>query len=67
MEYPKKYLGDGVYAECDGWHITLTVPGRMHTTGQDQRIGLEPDVFERLLKYRKMLADDAAKARGEVA
>lgn len=42
------YLGDAVYASFDGWHIWLRTGD-----GQNQRIALEPEVFQRLIAYRK--------------
>lgn len=44
------YLGDGVYVGHDGYHIFLALgdggpPGRP--------IGLEPVVFDALMRYRK--------------
>lgn len=51
MQYEKRYLGDGVYAECDGYHVILTVPGSAHDTGRDQRIALEPNVIVSLNRY----------------
>lgn len=49
MTQPKPtetYLGDAVYASCDGWHIWLRTGD-----GQDQQIALEPNVFLALLEY----------------
>lgn len=48
-----RYLGDGVYAHFDGYHIILTVPGTAHDTGRDQRIALEPAVLRELNRYDK--------------
>lgn len=40
-----RYLGDGVYAEFDGWHIWLGLhPG-------EQKIALEPSVLAALVDY----------------
>ena len=49
---PDRYLGDGVYASFDGYHITLDL------RAQDPvlpitRIALEPSVLEALDRYRK--------------
>ena len=46
-----KYLGDGVYASFDGYHIILDLRGQDSTT----RIALEPPVFAALLDYEKRL------------
>lgn len=48
-----EYLGDGVYASFDGYHIILDLRGQDNTT----RIALEPPVMAALVKYR----DDAMK------
>ena len=42
------YLGDGVYASFDGYHIILDLRGQDSTT----RIALEPDVLDALDRYR---------------
>jgi hypothetical protein len=43
------YLGDGVYASFDGCYLKLDLRGQDSTT----EIFLEPEVFERLLQFRK--------------
>ena len=44
------YLGDGVYASYDGYHIVLDL------RAQDaSRIALEPSVFDALVAYRERL------------
>ncbi len=55
-DHEERYLGDGVYASCDGYHIILDLRAQDSTT----RIALEPPVFDALLKYRD---DLTAKAR----
>ena len=44
---PDDYLGDGVYASHDGYHIILDLRGQDSTT----RIGLEPKVIQALFRY----------------
>ena len=56
MKFPESYLGDGVYASCDGDHIILDLRAQDNTT----RIALEPPVIEALLKYRAELIRFAA-------
>ena len=52
------YLGDGVYASFDGYHIILDLRGQDSTT----RIALEPSVLEALDRYReRILNEDLAK------
>lgn len=56
-ELPQTYLGDAVYAYYDGYHIWLRTGD-----GNDQRIALEPAVFDALVRYRKKLYEDLARA-----
>jgi hypothetical protein len=50
--YPGEYIGDGVYASFDGWHVFLDL------RKQDaSRIGLEPHVLDALVEYRKRALD----------
>ena len=44
MTHPATYLGDGVYATFDGYHVVLDLRGQDDTT----RIALEPDVLKSL-------------------
>lgn len=44
----KRYLGDGVYAEFDGWVIKLTTENGIEETS---RIILEPDVTNSLIRF----------------
>lgn len=48
------YLGDGVYASYDGWHIWLTTGSHVMEEA-DNKIALEPEVFSELLKYNEGL------------
>ena len=51
----KRYLGDGVYVDYDGYSLVLTA--------SDGLIVLEPDVFQALLDYADMLRlEGAARA-----
>lgn len=52
------YLGDGVYASFDGYHIWLDLRGQDDTT----RIALDPDVFSALLRFNEVLEAAIAKA-----
>ena len=47
------YLGDGVYASYDGYHIVLDLRGQDNTT----MIALEPPVLDALDRYRKQLKE----------
>lgn len=42
-----RYLGDGVYASFDGYHIVLDLRGQDDTTS----IALEPSVLLKLVQY----------------
>jgi hypothetical protein len=44
-----RYIGDGVYASFDGWHIWLEVEREDGT----HKIALEPEVFSELVRYFK--------------
>lgn len=56
------YLGDGVYARFDGYHVILSLDGE---AGSAPRIHLEPPVWERLVAYRKqVMALEAERIRG---
>ena len=62
---PKKiiedvYLGDGVYASFDGYHIVLDLRGQDNFT----KIHMEPQVLEALERFRlsiKKVFDDMVK------
>ncbi len=54
-DYEERYIGDGVYASFDGYHIILDLRAQDNTT----RIALEPPVFSELVRYR----DDMERAR----
>lgn len=44
----KQYLGDGVYADFDGYALVLTTENGYETTNV---VVLEPQVYESLLAY----------------
>jgi hypothetical protein len=55
-KYSKRiYLGDGLYANFDGYHIMLF----SERENEEHWIGLEPEVFNNLLEYRTQLYVDA--------
>ena len=47
---PETYLGDGLYASFDGWHVILRAP-REHG---DHHIAMEPEV---VIAFRRYLGD----------
>ncbi len=60
VEFPDEYLGDGVYASCDGFHIVLD----LRAQGPD-RIALDPEVLEALDLYREKIKNMALAASAE--
>jgi hypothetical protein len=58
----KTYLGDGVYASCDGYHIRLTTENGIETTNE---IFLEPAVARKLLEYYDRLIQAAKEQKGD--
>ena len=64
MNEPKQeYLGDGVYAKYDGYHIWLSVD-RM---GRTEQVALEPPVFAALLRYAATLGFPGTKELAAMA
>ena len=53
--YKELYLGDGLYAHYDGYHIWL----RARRYSGDHEVALEPEVFDALVEYRKRIYADA--------
>jgi tartrate dehydratase beta subunit/fumarate hydratase class I family protein len=47
----KVYIGDGLYAQFDGWHIVLSAP-RMNG---EHFVCLEPSVLREFDEYRERL------------
>ena len=56
-----RYLGDGVYASFDGYHILLDLRAQDSTT----RIGLEPPVLDSLWQYRRDIQSAIERAQAE--
>ena len=63
---PKRYLGDSVYADFDGYMVSLTTENGL---GPSNVIHLEPQVYDALIQYVESLKgeqlDAIAKAEGE--
>lgn len=51
------YLGDGVYATFDGYHVWLDLRGQDSTT----RIALEPPVLNRLIEFARVANQQTVK------
>jgi len=49
---PKEYLGDGLYANFDGFQIELTAENGLNIT---DTVALEPSVYKRLREYAKAI------------
>jgi hypothetical protein len=58
----RQYLGDGVYADFDGYHIVLTTSDGQSITN---RIALEPPVLAALGHYVEQLRGPEREARSE--
>lgn len=56
----RRYLGDAVYADFDGYHIWLRTSNGISITNE---IGLEPTVLEAFDRYRSDLRKAIAKLR----
>lgn len=46
-DHRETYLGDGLYASFDGWHIWLRAPRE----DGDHKVALEPATFAALLRF----------------
>lgn len=49
---PERYLGDGLYASFDGYHVWLRAP---QAFGPDHKVALEPEVWAALVAYVQSL------------
>ena len=56
----KEYLGDSVYAEFDGFGIVLTTENG-EPDDPSNRITLEADTYEALMRYARTSMIDMAK------
>lgn len=55
---PKEYLGDSVYVEFDGYHMTLTTENGL-PTDPSNRIHLDPAVQVALVSFIERLVEPA--------
>lgn len=55
LNIPDEYLGDGVYASFDGWHIWLDLR-QQETSPGTSRIALDPSVLRKLDEYRAFIS-----------
>jgi hypothetical protein len=63
MDREPRYLGDGVYATFDGYHIWLRAQGVAH----ENLVALEPAVFAALLKYQHDLVVESQRKEREAS
>jgi hypothetical protein len=47
----ESYLGDGLYAEFDGWQIVLRAPRE----DGDHWVAIEPEVFTKLVRFAERI------------
>lgn len=62
LYYSKHYLGDGLYINFDGYNFILSA----ERENGWHWVGLEPDVFDKFILYRKQVYKDANKINKEV-
>ena len=63
MEAKREYLGDGVYAEFDGYHVWLITNDGITDTN---RIALEPAVYVALTAYvARLTRANAGREKGD--
>lgn len=63
MSQHKSYLGDGVYADFDGWAIVLTTENGVATTNT---IVLEPEIWTMLKQYVNYLETSTRHKPGDL-
>ena len=59
--YRKEYIGDGLFVRFDGYHFILST----ERENGENWVGLEPPVFNELLKYRENLYKDAENIKND--
>jgi hypothetical protein len=62
-EKKKRYLGDGVYAAFDGYHVVLTTENGISVQNE---IALEPSVLQALNAYADRAFNRKPEAAGHV-
>ena len=62
----KAYIGDSVYAEWDGYQLTLTTENG-YPDDPLNRIVLEPEIWSSLVTWFDRMKSDTANARIETA
>lgn len=57
MDKEETYIGDGVYASCDGYQVWI----RAERDGCQNTVALEPEVMRGLIRYATNLHPNWAK------
>ena len=57
-----EYLGDGVYASFDGWHVWLDLRAQ-----GNERIALEPNIIKALVRFAKHAHEANKQTEAETA
>ncbi len=60
-EFPQMYLGDGVYANYDGYHVVLELKEQESAP----KIFLDPDVIKAMGDYMKTIHGIVKERQGE--
>ena len=60
----EQYLGDGVYAGHDGWHIWIWTSDGVT---KSKPIALEPAVLDKLVRYRAKLLERSRAPKEETS
>jgi hypothetical protein len=47
----EEYLGDGLYADFDGYQVILSANDRVDGSGSTDRVALEPGVTDAFIRY----------------
>jgi len=53
----EEYLGDGLYADFDGYQILLSANDRVGGENSTDRVALEPDVAQAFINYVNRLRE----------
>jgi hypothetical protein len=53
----EEYLGDGLYADFDGYQIILSANDRVDGPGSTDKVALEPGVINAFMRYVKRLRE----------
>ena len=54
----EEYLGDGLYADFDGYQIILSANDRVGGPGSTDKVALEPGVVDAFIRYIHRLREE---------